>query len=286
MTTYALTGATGQLGQLVVPELLSRGIAPSGLVAVVRDAAKAQSLAAAGVQVRVADYDQPEALRTALAGVDRLLLISSSAIGQRAAQHANVIDAARAAGVGKIVYTSLLKADTNTMPLGEEHQVTEQLLADSGIPAVVLRNGWYVENYTGQLATYQAVGAVVSAAGDARVAPAPRSDYAAAAATALLDDSTDSTVHELAGPATTLAELAAVLNEVTGSELRYKPVSLEEYHAGLLAAGLDEGTAGFVTALEAGTANGDLDGDPSALEALLGRPATDLRTAVAAAVAR
>lgn len=286
MTTYALTGATGQLGQLVVPELLSRGVAPSDLVAVVRDAARASSLADTGVQVRVADYDQPETLRAALAGVDRLLLISSPAVGRRAAQHGNVVDAARAAGVARIAYTSLLKADTNIMPLGEEHRVTEQLLTDSGIPAVVLRNGWYLENYTDQLDTYRAVGAVIGASGDARVAPAPRSDYAAAAAVALLDDDLGSSVHELAGPAVTLTELAAALSDVTGHELPYKDVSLEEYRAGLLAAGLDEGTAGFVTALEAGAANGELDGDPSALEALLGRPATDLRTAVAAAVAR
>lgn len=286
MTTYALTGATGQLGTLVVTELLSRGVAPSDLVAVVRDAAKAQPLAEAGVQVRVADYDQPDALRTALAGVDRLLLISSPAVGQRAAQHGNVIHAAKDSGVARIAYTSLLHADTNTMPLGEEHRVTEQQLADSGIPAVVLRNGWYVENYTDQLDTYRAVGAIVGASGDARVAPAPRSDYAAAAAAALLDDHTDAAFYELAGRPVTLTELAAVLSEVTGYELPYKDVSLEDYRAGLLAAGLDEGTAGFVTALEAGSANGELDGDPTALEQLLGRPATDLRTAVASLVGR
>ena len=285
MTTYALTGATGHLGSLAVPELLARGVAPSDLIAVVRDAAKAQSLADAGVQVRVADYDQPDALRTALAGVDQLLFISSSAVGQRIAQHANVIDAAKDSGVARIVYTSLLRAGTNTTPLGGEHVATERLLADSGIPSVVLRNGWYVENYAGQLDTFRAVGAVVGASGDARVAPAPRSDYAAAAAVALLDDNV-SGVLELAGPAVTLPELAAVLSEVTGTELPYKDVSLEEYRAGLLAAGLDEGTAGFVTALEAGSANGDLDGDPTVLEQLLGRPATDLRTAVAAAVGR
>ena len=284
MTTYALTGATGQLGQLVVSELLARGVAPSELVAVVRDATKAQPLADAGVQVRVADYDQTDALRTALADVDRLLLISSSAIGQRTAQHANVIDAAKDNGVTRIVYTSLLKADTNTMPLGEEHRATEQLLTDSTIPAVVLRNGWYVENYTSQLDTYKAVGAIVGASGEARVAPAPRSDYAAAAAVALLDDSVTG-VHELAGPAVTLTELAAVLSDVTGIELPYKTVSLEEYRAGLLAAGLDEDTAAFVTALEAGTVNGDLDGDPAVLAQLLGRPVTDLRTAVTAAIA-
>ena len=284
MTTYAVTGATGQLGRLVVADLLDRGVAPSDLVAVVRDAAKAQPLAEAGVQVRVADYDQPDALRTALAGVDRLQLVSSPTVGQRAAQHGNVIAAAKDSGVGRLVYTSLLRADTNTMPLSEEHRATEELIRDSGLPAVVLRNGWYVENYTDQLDTHRAVGAVVGAAPDARVAPAPRSDYAAAAASALLDDSTGSAVYELTGPAVTLPELAAALSAAAGQELPYQAVSLEEYRSGLLAAGLDEGTAGFVTALEAGTANGELDGDPAVLEQLLGRPATDLRTSVPALV--
>lgn len=285
MTTYALTGATGQLGKLVVPELLARGVAPSDLVAVVRDSAKAKPLADAGVQVRVADYDQPEALRAALTGVDRLLLISSSAVGQRIAQHGNVIDAGKHNGVTRIVYTSLLKADTNTTPLGGEHVATEGLLADSGIPAVVLRNGWYVENYTDQLDTYKTVGAIIGAAGNARVAPATRRDFAAAAAVALLDDSVTG-VHELAGPPVALTELAAVLSNVSGVELPYRDVSLEEFHADLLSAGLDEGTAGFVTALEVGTANGELDGDPGALESLLGRPATDLHTAVTSLVRR
>ena len=281
MTTLAVTAATGQLGRLVVTELLDRGVAPADLVAVVRDAAKAQPLADAGLQVRVADYDDPAALRTALAGVDRLMLISGSEVGRRVTQHGNVIEAAKAAGTGRVVYTSLLRADTNTMPLAEEHRATEQLLADSGLPTVLLRNGWYVENYTDQLPTYRQVGAIIGAAPDVRVAPAPRADFAAAAAAALLDDATDSAVYELVGPATTFPELAAALGEAAGQELPYRAVSLEDYRAGLLAAGLDEGTAGFVTALEAGTANGELDGDTADIERLLGRPATDLRTAFA-----
>ncbi len=285
MTTLAVTAATGQLGRLVVADLLARGLAPADLVAVVRDAAKAQPLADAGVQVRVADYDDRSALEAALAGVDRLLLISGSEVGRRAAQHGNVVDAARAAGVRRLVYTSLLRADTSTLPLAVEHRATEQLLADSGLPAVVLRNGWYVENYTDQLATYRQAGAVVGAAPDARVAPAPRSDYAAAAASALLEEGTGSAVHELAGPSATFSELAAALGEAAGQDLPYRAVSLEDYRSGLLAAGLDEGTAGFVTALEAGAAGGDLDGSSGDLERLLGRPATDLRTAVARLVA-
>lgn len=285
MTTFALTGATGQLGRLAVAELLARGLAPADLVAVVRDAARAQPLQDAGLQVRVAEYDDLNALKVALAGVDRLLLISGSAVGQRAVQHRNVISAAQSVGVTGLVYTSLLRADTNTMPLAAEHRLTEQLLADSGIPAVILRNGWYVENYVDQLPTYREVGAMVGTAPDARVAAAPRADYAAAAAAALMDQGTSAAVYELAGPAVTFVELAAALGAAAGQELPYRTVTLDEYRAGLLAAGLDEGTAGFVTGLEAGAANGELDGDAHDLERLLGRPATDLRTALSELVA-
>lgn len=286
MTTYAITAATGQLGRLALTGLLDRGVAPADLTAVVRDRAKAQPLEDAGVQVRVADFEDPEALGEALAGSEQLLLISSSSFvpGQRAAHHRNAIDAAAAAGVRRIVYTSLLRADSNTMPFGEDHRITEQLLRGSGIPAVILRNGWYVENFTDQLDTYRAGGAVLGAAGAARIAPVPRADLAAAAVTALLDSTVEAAVHELAGTSVTFPELATVLGDATGAELPYRNVPLEEYHAGLLAAGLDEDVAGFVTALEAGMASGDLDSGSTDLERLLGRPATDLHTAVTSAV--
>jgi NAD(P)H dehydrogenase (quinone) len=280
MTTFAVTGATGHLGRLAVTTLLDRGVPAGDVVAVVRDSDKAQSLAAQGVQVRVADYTRPDTLVPALAGVDRLLLVSSNAVGQREAHHRNAIEAAKAAGVQRIVYTSLLHADTSTTPLGVEHRATEQMLRESGLASVVLRNGWYVENYTDQLPQYLAAGAIIGAAGDARVAAAPRSDYAAAAAAALLDDTAESAVYELGGPAFSLPDLAAALSEVGGHELPYRDVSLEDFRAGLLAAGLDAGTADFVTALENGTARGELDVDTTDLEHLLGRPATDLRTAL------
>jgi NAD(P)H dehydrogenase (quinone) len=280
MTTFAVTGATGHLGRLAVTTLLDRGVPAGDVVAVVRDSDKAQSLAAQGVQVRVADYTRPDTLVPALAGVDRLLLVSSNAVGEREAHHRNAIEAAKAAGVQRIVYTSLLHADTSTTPLGVEHRATEQMLRESGLASVVLRNGWYVENYTDQLPQYLAAGAIIGAAGDARVAAAPRSDYAAAAAAALLDDTAESAVYELGGPAFSLPDLAAALSEVGGHELPYRDVSLEDFRAGLLAAGLDAGTADFVTALENGTARGELDVDTTDLEHLLGRPATDLRTAL------
>lgn len=282
MTTLALTGATGQLGRLVVADLLTHGVAPADLVAVVRDATKAQPLVDAGVQVRIADYEDATALEAALAGVDRLLLISGSAVGRRSVQHRNIIEAARANGVQRVVYTSILRADSNTMPLAEEHRLTEQVLTESGIPAVLLRNGWYVENYTGQLPTYRQVGAMIGTAPDARVAPAPRADYAAAAA--LLSHNTGSAVYELAGPSVTFSELAAALGAATGQELPYRAVTLDDYRAGLLTAGLDEGAADFVTALDAGAANGELDGSTADLDTLLDRRATSLEAALSTLV--
>ena len=284
MTTYAVTGATGHLGRLVVDSLLSRGVPGGQVVAIVRDAAKAKPLADKGVEVRVADYDRPDTLDAALRGVERLLLVSGNAVGKRGTQHSNVIDAARTAGVGRIVYTSIAKADTNTMPLGDEHRATEEYLREAGIPAVILRNSWYVENYTDQVPQYLATGSVIGATGEARVAAAPRAVYAEAAAAALLDDDVDSGVYELGGPAVTMAELASVIGEVLDRELPYQDVSLEEYRSGLLEAGLDDGTADFVTALERGTARGELDVDVADLERLLGRPATDTRAAVKALV--
>jgi NAD(P)H dehydrogenase (quinone) len=279
MTSYAVTGATGHLGHLAVLALLDRGVAASDVVAIVRNGAKAQPLAERGVQVRVADYDDAAALGTALAGVDRLLFVSGSEVGQRERQHRTVVEAAGAAGVSRIAYTSIARAQENTMPLGEEHRATEELLRASGIPTLLLRNSWYVENYTDQLGQYLAIGAVIGAAGAARIAAAPRADYAEAAAGALVGDF-DPGVYELGGPAFTMSELAAAISAATGRELPYRNVSLQEFEAGLVAAGLDAGTAAFVSALERGTAAGELDVAVTDLERLLGRPATDLGTAV------
>lgn len=188
--------------------------------------------------------------------------------------------------MGRIIYTSLLRADINSTPLGEEHRVTEKHLRNSGMPAVILRNGWYVENFTDQLVTYRHMGAFIGASGNARVAPASRADLAAAAANALLAEAIELGEYELSGDSMTFPELAATLGEATGQELPHRNVSLEDYLTGLLGAGLDEGTAGFVTALEAGMANGDLDSDSKDLERLLGRPATGLHTTLAGLVGR
>ena len=285
MTTYAVTGATGPFGRLAVAALLDRGVPAADVVAVVRTPAKAAELEEQGVAVREGDYDRPDTLHVALDGVERLLLVSGNAVGQRVRQHSAVVDAAKAVGVQRIAYTSILRADSSTLPLAPEHKATEDVLRQSGTAYTLLRNSWYLENYTDQVGQYVERGEIVGAAGDARVAAAPRSDYAAAAAAALVEDGHDRATYELGGPGFTFPELAAALSDVTGRTIRYRDVPLSDFTAGLIAAGLDEGTAQFVTALEAGTAAGELDTEPTDLERLLGRPATPLRDGLRALVA-
>src|SRR3954453_7892099 len=166
MTTYAVTGATGHLGALAIEALLEKGVPAANVIAVVRDADRAAPLAARGVQVRTADYAQPDTLRTTLAGVDRLLLVSGNEVGKRTEQHGNVIDAAKEAGVELIAYTSVTRADTNPIPPAPEHKATEELLAASGVAHTLLRNNWYVENYTAPLVDHLDRGAIVAAVGE------------------------------------------------------------------------------------------------------------------------
>ncbi|WP_337059809.1 NAD(P)H-binding protein [Kineococcus sp. G2] len=283
MTTFAVTAASGRLGRLVVEALLERGVAPGDVVAVVRTPGKVADLAERGVRVRRGDYSEPGTLREALDGVDRLLLVSGDTPGQRVAQHANVVEAARAAGVQRVAYTSILRADTSGNPLVPDHRATEEALAASGIPTTLLRNGWYLENHTEALGQYLAAGEVVGSAHDGRVSAASRADYAAAAAAALLADDEGNRVHELGGPGFTLGELAATVSEVTGTPVAYRDLTTAEHVAHLRGLGLDEGTAGFVAALDASLAAGDLHTDRDDLQRLTGRPATALADAVRAA---
>ncbi len=285
MTTYAVTGATGPFGHHVVQSLLERGVAPRDIVAIVRTPANAADLAARGVDVRTGDYSQPDSLPPALAGVDRLLLVSGSEVGQRVAQHAAVIDAAKAAGVGRILYTSILRADTSEIALAVEHKATEELIVASGLPYTILRNGWYLENYTGRLAEYLSRGVIADAAGEGRVAAATRADFAeAAAAAAMLDDTAAAAVYELGGTAFTMAELAAEITSATGAEVVHQNLTTAELVAALQDAGLDAGTAGFVASLDEAAVRGDLDTDSVDLPRLLGRSVTSLRDGVRAAV--
>lgn len=283
--TIAVTGATGHLGRLAVDALLARGVQPADLVAVVRDAAKAADLAARGVQVRVADYTDSAALDAALAGVDRLLLISGSEVGQRVAQHTNVINAAKTAGVGFVAYTSLLDAQRSPLSLAPEHKATEDLLADSGIDHALLRNGWYWENYTSGLAGTVERGVLAGAGGDGRVAGAARADYAEAAAAVILADDQAGAVYELGGDERlTLADLAATIAAVAGKPVAYQDLPVDRYRAALEGAGLPAPVAEMLASADAGIKAGALDTASGDLQKLIGRNSTPVADVLRAAL--
>lgn len=280
-----VTAASGQLGRLVVEELLAR-LPASEIVAAVRTPAKVADLAARGVTVREADYTRPETLDTAFRGADKLLLISSSEVGQRLPQHRNAIEAARRAGVGLVAYTSLLHADTSPLPLHAEHLATEALLKESGLPNVVLRNGWYTENYLASVAPALAHGAYIGSAGDGRIASAARADYAAAAAAVLTAPEQAGKVYELAGDESyTLAELAAEITRQSGKPVVYQDLSAADFKAALLGAGLPEGLATLLAESDVGASQGGLFDDGRQLSRLIGRPTTPLASLLAKALA-
>lgn len=282
----AITAATGHLGQLVIEQLLKKTPATQ-IAAVVRNPAKAAALAARGVTVRTADYGDPVALARALAGVDQLLLISGNEIGQRAQQHANVIAAAQRAHVALLVYTSLLRADATLLNLGPEHAQTERHLKASGLPHVILRNGWYHENYTASVPAALAHGAFVGSAGAGRIASAARADYAAAAVAALTGGAEVGRTYELAGDtAYTLAEFAAELSRQTGKTIPYANLPEAEYAAVLLQAGLPSTLASALASWDRGAAQGALFDDRRELSRLIGRPTTPVADAIHAALPR
>lgn len=279
--TIAITGATGQLGRLVVARLRSKAPAEL-LVALVRSPAKAADL---GIPAREADYARRETLTAALAGVDTLLLISSSEVGQRAVQHRNVIDAAKRAGVKRIVYTSLLHADTSPLSLAVEHRDTESALKEAGIPFTILRNGWYTENYTGSIAGALAGGAFIGSAGEGRISSAARADYAEAAAVVLTSAGHDGKTYELAGDESyTLTELAAEISRQRGKTLPYKNLPEADYAAALSGFGLPAGLAQAIAGWDVSASHGALFDDGRQLSSLIGRATTPVSKTVAAAL--
>ncbi|CAN5432047.1 SDR family oxidoreductase [soil metagenome] len=280
-----VTGASGQLGRLVIDALL-KTVPASEVVAAVRTPAKAADLAARGVQVRHADYTQPATLEAAFKGADKLLLISSSEVGQRAAQHRAVIEATQRAGVKLVAYTSILHADTSRLGLAAEHQATEALLRASGLPFVLLRNGWYTENYAGSIPAALAHGVVLGSAGAGRIASAARADYAAAAAAVLTQADQDGRVYELAGDSSyTLAEFAAEIARQSGKAVVYQDLPEAGYKAALLGVGLPEGLAAMLADSDVGASKGGLFDDSHQLSQLIGRPTTPLAVSVSAALA-
>ncbi len=279
--TIAITGATGQLGRLVIAQLKHK-LPAAQIVALARDTAKAADL---GVTVREADYGRPDTLEKALAGVDKLLLISSSEVGQRAVQHRNVIAAAKRAGVKQIIYTSLLHADRSPLSLADEHRQTEAELKASGVPHTILRNGWYTENYTGSIGGALQGGAFIGSAGDGRISSAPRADFAAAAVAVLTSEGHAGKVYELAGDdAYTLTELAAEVSKQTGRQIPYKNLSQADYAAALAGFGLPAPLADAIAGWDVGASQGALFDDGRQLSVLLGQPTTPLSTAVADAL--
>jgi NAD(P)H dehydrogenase (quinone) len=277
----AVTGATGQLGRLVIAALKNQA-SPGEVIALARNPATTQGL---GVSARAADYSQPATLEAALQGIDTLLLVSSSEIGQRTAQHRNVIEAAGRAGVSRLVYTSLLHADRSPISLAAEHVETEAALKASGIAYTILRNGWYTENYTGSVAGALAGGAFIGSAGDGRISAATRADFADAAAAVLTGSGHEGRTYELAGDTSfSLAELAAEISRQTARALPYVNLPEAEYAATLAGFGLPEFLAKGLAAWDVDASRGALFDEGRELSRLIGRPTTSLAEAVAAAL--
>jgi NAD(P)H dehydrogenase (quinone) len=281
--SLVITGTTGHLGRLVVESLLARGTAASDIVATGRDVGKLADLAAQGVAVAELDYTKPETVSAVVKPGDTLLLVSSSAVGERVGQHVNVITAAKEAGVARIVYTSAPAATSSALVLAPEHKATEEALVASGVPFTILRNGWYTENYAGEIEKGRENGAIVASVGDGRVASASRVDYAEAAAVVLTGDGYEGKVFELSGDvAWDFDELAAAIASIVGKEVVYTRLTPDEHAAMLTSFGLDEGTVGFVVALDGNIRDGLLGVTSGDLGRLIGRPTTPLAEGLAA----
>lgn len=283
--SIVVTGATGQLGRLVIESLLQRGVPAGQIVATGRALERLAEFAGRGLQVRVMDYDDAATVTDALKGATKVLLISGSEVGWRVRQHRAVIDAAVAESVGLIAYTSIANADSTGMKLAAEHQATEALLAQSGLPYVLLRNGWYLENYTEQLQGTLAQGVFAGSAGDGKVSAAARADYAEAAAAALLAEDQAGKVYELGGDdAFSMAELAGEIAEASGQPIAYQDLPAADYAAMLAGFGVPLDFADILADSDLGIARGDLHVTTTQLRTLIGRPTTPMSEAVRSAV--
>ncbi|MEV7596004.1 SDR family oxidoreductase [Kitasatospora sp. NPDC089797] len=284
--SIVVTGATGQLGRLTVEALLRRGVPAADIIATGRDASRIQDLADRGVTVRRADFADPDSLARAFAGADRLLLVSASVpVEGRVANHRRVIDAAVSAGVSLLAYTSTTHADTATTVIGATHGETEAYLRERGVPNVLLRNGWYLENYTDRLPQILQDGALVGAAGEGRISAASRADYAEAAAVVLTTEGRTGAVYELGGDESfTLAGLAAAVSAASGRQVAYTDLPVGELSRVLAGAGLPVALAEVLADADRGMNRGELYTDSGDLRRLLGRPPVTLTEALATAL--
>lgn len=283
--SIVITGATGHLGNLVLEALLNRNVPAESIIAVGRSTEKLAGFAARGVQVKAMDYDDAASVAEALKGADKVLLISGSEVGKRLEQHRVVIEAAKAEGVELLAYTSIANAGTSQMKLAAEHLATEELLKESGLPVTILRNSWYIENYTAQIPTYLEYGVVTGSAGEGRVSAATRADYAEAAAAVLVADGQAGKTYELGSDQPfTLAELAAEVGAAAGKEISYQDLPTPEFAKLLEGAGVPAAFAEILADSDLGIARGDLLVDGNDLSTLLGRPTTTMDQAIRAAV--
>ncbi len=277
---YAVTGSTGNFGSALIESLLKKGVSPSSVRGIARNEEKAASLKERGVDVKIAGYEDRDALERAFEGVDKVLLVSGSEVGKRFDQHKNVIDAAGAAGVKQVIYTSITRAESSSNILAPEHKQTEEYLRKAGIDFVILRNNWYTENYVADVEYAGQSGVIATATGTGRVASASRKEYAEAAAVVLTGDGHSGKTYELAGTPWGYDDLASAASAVFSRTVVHKIVSPEERTAGLVAAGMDEGTAGFYTALDQSIAEGTLDIESGDLAHLLGREPRSLEETI------
>ena len=280
----AITGATGQLGNLVIEQLLQL-TAAQNIVALVRKIDKAEHFKVQGIEPREFDYDHHETLVPALLGIDKLLLISANEIGRRTPQHQAVIDAAKVAGVPYLAYTSLLRADTSPLGLAQEHRETEKLIQDSGITYTFLRNNWYSENYLAGVAHTIEIGTLFGAAQDGRISSASRIDYAEAAAKVLTSTGHENKTYELAGSESfSLSDLATFIGQAVNKDIIYQNLSAEEYTQGLTQAGLPAGLVDVIVDADIQTIQGAMYSDSKDLEQLIGHKTTSIQDAIKAAL--
>ncbi len=272
-----ITGATGQLGTLVIDSLLERGAAPADIVAGGRNVERLEQLASKGVRTAVIDYARPETAADAISAGDTVVLISGNEVGTRVAQHETIIDAAKDAGAARIIYTSVLGGDPDALILAPEHVATESLIRESGLPYTVARNGWYTENYIAEIAQGETTGVIANSAGRGRVASASRADYASGIAALALEDGHDGKVYEFSGDkAWDFDEFAKTLADAIGRDVEYRALTTEEHAAALTSNAVDEDTIGFITGLDANIRDGALGLTTGDLSRVSGRPTTTL----------